>query len=380
VALATGGAQGGSERAVTHLTVDVVHAIDQVDRAEWDALSTAHDPVSHRWLRLAEAVLLGHEPRYVLVRRSGRLEAGAVLSISRHFGHDALQRRVGWVLQLLPWLRCGVPLSSQPGILVRTEADPHGLLPALMRGVRDIAWRERAMFVTCGQFAPDDDLWLEIQRAGFHPHGRMTEVMLPIMWTSREEYLASLPGTHRRKIGKLERRAQREGIEVERLATPTAADAARLRMLITMVLEHHGSRDLYAPDFLERAATVCGADLHIVVARHSAETIGCVIGVRDGDALVAKWIGLDYARCWGTATYRALLDATVRLAIDLRVHRLALGPTAIETKLDYGGVAGERVGGLGFMAPVPAALVSRLAPLVAGRAAIDPTYSSARAD
>ena len=62
-----------------------------------------------------------------------------------------------------------------------------------------------------------------------------------------------------------------------------------------------------------------------------------------GVRLLAKWIGLDYGRTWGTDTYRLLLAETVALAIELGVERLWLGATALETKRQFGVTVEERL-------------------------------------
>ncbi len=118
------------------LNVDVVCTIDQIDPAGWNTLCHGRSFVDHRWLRLAQAILVDHAPRYVLLRRQGRLEAAAICTIGRRFGNRSLQRRLGWVLRPFGWVRCSVPLSSEPGIVLAPGADSGQLVPALLSAVR----------------------------------------------------------------------------------------------------------------------------------------------------------------------------------------------------------------------------------------------------
>ena len=77
------------------LDLTVLTSIEQVAAADWNAMSGARAFVDHPWLRFTEAALANYEPRYVLLRRGGRLEAAAVCSVDRRFANPALQRRAG---------------------------------------------------------------------------------------------------------------------------------------------------------------------------------------------------------------------------------------------------------------------------------------------
>src|SRR6266496_2892386 len=101
------------------VTVQLLESIEQIAPAEWDDLRGPRAFADHRWLRFAERILIGHRPRYLLVRRGERLEAAAVCSVEEHFENRALQRRAAWLLRRFPCVRCAVPVSYQPGILTR---------------------------------------------------------------------------------------------------------------------------------------------------------------------------------------------------------------------------------------------------------------------
>jgi predicted N-acyltransferase len=358
---------------VNHRTFEIARSIADVSEAEWNALAfrSGHRFAQHRWLRLAEAILRDHEPRYVLLRRDRRLQAAAVCSIGRRFGHSALQRRLGWVLRLSPWLRCSLPLASEPGVLGDLES-----MSELMRGVRRLAFAERALLVTCANLPGGDARVPELERTGFLPHSRWSDLSLRIEWSSVEQYVAALPGPDRREVGRLRRRAERERITVERLANPLE-HAERVRELIANVSEHHGTRDVYVAGFLDQMLAIAGEDVQVLAARRDDTIIGCAITLRDRAHLIGKWIGLDYAQTWGTCTYQLLIFESVRLAIELKADRLGLGATAAGTKRQFGAVAEERVNSLAILAPVPVGLVGAAARLVAGQAAVDPTYSTA---
>jgi predicted N-acyltransferase len=358
---------------MNHRTFEIARSIAEVSEAEWNelAMRSGRRFAEHRWLRLAEVILRDYEPRYALVRGEGQLQAAAVCAIGRRFGHRALQRRLGWALRLSPWLRCSLPLASEPGLLgdVASVSD-------LMQGLRRLGLGERALLVTCANLPVGDARLPALERMGFMPHSRWSDLSLRIEWSSVEQYVAALPGPDRREVGRLRRRAEREGITVERLANPLE-HAERIRQLIANVSQHHGTRDVYVADLLPQAVAISGDAVQVLAARRDDEIIGCAITLRDRKYMIGKWIGLDYAQTWGTCTYQLLLFESVRLAIELKVDCLGLGATAGGTKRQFGAAADERVNSLAMLAPVPVGLVGAAARLVAGRAAVDPTYSTA---
>jgi predicted N-acyltransferase len=234
--------------------------------------------------------------------------------------------------------------------------------------------RELAPFLSLELYS-DDEVWACLPRGSFGPHGRWTDFTLNLAADSVDEYLASLPGTNRRKIGTLLRRGEREGIAAERLQPDR--HAARVRSLIHDLLDHHGTFDSYVPDLVSRAAAYLGGDLHIVGATRDGEVIACAIVLRDGDTVYPKWVGLDYERTWGTAAYLVLTFEVIRLAIELGVRIVRFGPTAETAKRGFGAVPRERSSAVSVIGPLPPRLVSAAARLAAGRAATDPTFSSA---
>ena len=324
------------------LTVQVLESIEQTAPAEWDELCGPRAFADHRWLRFTEQILIGHRPRYLLVRRRKRLEAAVVCSIEERFENRVLQRHAGWLLRRFPCVRCAVPVSYQPGILTRPDADEARPIPAVLDAVRQLAVRERALFTTVGHLSPDTVTWSALTAAGCRPLSRWMGTTLPIAWSSFGEYLASQPKSHRRAITRTRRGAERDGIVVCHRPW-VVADAPVLWQLIQNVLQRHGALETYAADLLPCAAAIFGDDLHLLVAEQSGEAIGCVVMVRSQNDLLAKWIGLDYGRTWDTDTYRLLLAETVALAIELGVERLWLGATALETKRQFGVTVEERL-------------------------------------
>src|SRR5439155_19640647 len=125
----------------------------------------------------------------------------------------------------------------------------------------------------------DAGMWQPLRAAGCTPVGQWQNTTLDIEWSSFGEYLAARPGDDRHEIRRMHRRAEREGITVAHEPFATH-ELPLLFRLIGNVQRRHNSDTLYADDLLDRALAVLGTDVHLLVARQSDETIGCVVLVR----------------------------------------------------------------------------------------------------
>jgi len=328
--------------------LEIVDSIERVEPEAWDDLAAGRPFADHRWLRLTEALLLDHEPRYVLLRQGGRLAAAGVCALGRRLQNPALQRRAGWLLRIVPFLRCEIPIALEPGLLLRRGDDPTPLLAAIER----LADRERAAFTRLDHLSPRADAWPGLSRAGYRPIPMWTETRLALPWPSLDAYLASLSSRKRGELNRVRRRAEAEGLLVEPLR-PTDDTDARLRGLVGQVLDRHAALESYAPDMFTRARAVLGDDLRLLALRRGGRLVGCAALLRSGDELSAKWLGLDYAETRNTVAYARLLLGCVEAAIDLGAPSLRLGATAYETKRHFAVALEERAG----------AVSARLSPL-----------------
>lgn len=297
--------------------VDLLPSIEGVAPGEWDALAGDVPFAGHRWLRLTEAVLADHRPRYLLLRRDGRLVAAAVCSIERRLQNTALDARFGRLVRWRPFLHVALPLTATPGLL---GADLFGAIHALVR-------RERLLFCIVDHLPPGGAV-----PPGFVQMAWLPDTRLDLRWTSFDDYLAWLPGKRRREIGRTQRRAVREGIVV----LPLAPDTPALDRLVADVTRRHGGTRHFRPGLFATAASALGGDFTLLGARQDGELAGCVALLRSGDDLAVRWIGRDYGRTAGTSVYHALLTACVRHAIVSGARRLSFGAAAYETKKQLG--------------------------------------------
>ncbi|RSN12492.1 hypothetical protein DMB42_09730 [Nonomuraea sp. WAC 01424] len=343
-------------------SVDVLGSIGEVGAREWDALADGVPFVRHRWLGLAERVLAEHRPRYLLVRKDGGLVAAAVCALEHRLHNPVLESRFGRLTRRWPFLQVQAPMTATSGLLGGEGPQRR----VLLRAIRSLVRSERLLFCVV------DHLPYAAGQPGYCRLGWLPETLLDLTWPSFEAYLDHLPRKRRAELRRTQRRAEREGIEVRPLAGGAGADLDRM---VAAVDRRHGPHVFYRPGLFPEAAGALGADLTVLAAHRNGTPAGCVALLRDGDELVARWIGRDYAATEGTAVYHALLTACVRAAVGSGARTLRLGGAAYETKKQFGvrleprsrlfaarsGFVTRLVGGLGHhldppqLPPTPAA-------------------------
>ncbi len=326
-------------------SIEVASRIDRVDPEEWDGLCAGRPFSGHRWLRLGEEVMLDYEPRYLLLRREGRLEAGAVCAVQRHFHLSAyltnrhLRAAVGGLLARFPLLRCGVPISFQPGLLVRPGV-PFSLVSALLQGIWDLAAEERAPWIGLYDLGVDDGAWPALHAAGYHVVKLLPDACLELSQPSFEEHLARLSTKNRHELRRQRRRALEAGVKID-LFQLSPDNEARVRQLVSNVLYRHDQPDFYQPDLFSRALALLGDDMTLMAGWQGEHLVACGALLHDGDDLLLKWLGLDYSRTWNAHTYHLIMTELVAHAFQLGVRRVRCGPTAYEVKERMGAALEE---------------------------------------
>ncbi|MFI9593297.1 GNAT family N-acetyltransferase [Nonomuraea sp. NPDC052265] len=328
-------------------SVDVARSIGEVGAGEWDALADGVPFVRHRWLVLAERVLAAHRPRYLLVRKDGGLVAAAVCALEHRLHNPVLESRFGRLTRRWPFLQVQAPMTATSGLLGGEGPQRR----VLLRAVRSLVRRERLLFCVV------DHLPYAAGQPGYSRLGWLPETLLDLTWPSYEAYLDHLPRKRRAEIRRTQRRAAREGIEVRPLAAGPGGEPGGglggelgrlLDRMVAAVDLRHGPHVFYRPGLFPEAAGALGADLTVLAAHRHGAPAGCVALLRDGDELVARWIGRDYARTEGTAVYHALLAACVRAAVGSGARRLRLGGAACVRAAVGSGARRLRLGGAAY--------------------------------
>ena len=316
-------------------STEIVESIEQVDPREWDQLVKEHSFASQRWLKVTEAVLLNHHPRYVLLRRDGQLQAGAVCYLQNQFQSQVLQTGLGWFIGRFPGLRCAVPISYDPGLFFCDENLATELLPELLKSIQTLIKRDRISFHTIDHLLSANSDWAFLQTNGYHRIGHLAEIYLDLPWASFEEYLKQLSSKKRKEYVRISRRLEREGILLE-LADLQTEDAGVLRELVNNVFKHHNEPNVYIDELFLKASHMMGDDFKLIVAHQNGKTIGCIAMLRGGNEWICKWMGLNYEQTLDSGTYYGLLAECVRHSIQAGGSRLRMGATSYQTKQHFG--------------------------------------------
>jgi predicted N-acyltransferase len=268
-------------------TTEILESIHQVDPEEWDRLVQGRPFANWRWLEMTEAVLVNHQPRYLLLRQDEKLQAGIVCALQRHFQSPLLQSTLGWYIRRFPGLRCGVPISYDPSLFFCDQEQSGVLLPALMQGLQSLIRRERVSFYTIDHLAEGDAAWAFLRSQGYHRIEHLAEIYLDIHWTSFESYLTSLPHKKRSEYVRINGHLEREGITLE-AADLRTEDKNVLERLVNNVFQRHKEPTMYQRDLFQRANDLLGEDFKLIVARQNGESIGCMTLLRSGNEWLAK--------------------------------------------------------------------------------------------
>jgi predicted N-acyltransferase len=346
-------------------TTEIIGSINQVDPDEWGKLVKDHPFTSQCWLQVTEAVLLGHQPRYVLLRHNGNLQAAAVCSLQSQFQSRLLQSTLGWFISRYPGLRCGVPISYDPGLFFHSKELAGDLLPELLQGIQTLIRREQVSFHTIDHILSVAPAWQFLQVQGYHRIEHLAEVYLDIQWVSFEDYFQHLSSKKRKEYVRIERRLEREGITLD-VTDLLVEDEVVLQRLVNNVFQRHQEPTLYPDGLFSKAKALLGEDFKLIVARQNGESIGCMALLRDGNEWIVKWPGLNYERTLDTGTYYGLLAECIRQTIQASGTRLRMGATAYQTKQHFGVTVEKRIGALAFQNPLIHYLAGKALQVTAG--------------
>lgn len=163
---------------------------------------------------------------------------------------------------------------------------------------------------------------------GFATGLTCSQCVLPVSWSTFEDYLASLRSHYRHRYRKALRNSA--GLRLRRLADPSEFDE-RLYQLYLQVVGH--SRlviETLSIDFFR------GHWFEIFVLEDDHGPQGFVQLLPNGSELIFEFIGLNYATSHTYDTYQRMLLEIVRYGIEHGFATIDFGQTADDTKLKLG--------------------------------------------
>lgn len=340
-------------------------SVRYLDAAQWDAVSAGQSLfLQRRYLHVLEDA--GPDnlvPRYALIFRGRQPVAAVVMQIAtiaatrfikgdgrapaRNLLARALQpavRRAGEAVRERV-LVCGNLLSwGFHAVAFAPGEAPAPIWPAVAEAIYRVRRAERLSgqsdFTLVKDLSAAEQAGADtLRRFGYRPVESDPNMVLdvPAAWRSYDDYLASLTGKYRNAARRIHKDLAQAGAALAPL-DDVAAHAPRLHELFLNVLANAAVRPVTLPaPFFPALAAALGDDFRCtVVSRRGDELLGFISMLRDGDTLVAYYIGFDRAAGVGNTIYLALLHSVIAEGIRLGCRRISFGRTALEPKAGLG--------------------------------------------
>jgi predicted N-acyltransferase len=284
-------------------TIEVTDSIAGL-AADWDRLSAGHPLVSHAFLDALHASgsaceRTGWTPRYLLLRRAGRLEGAMPLYAKSHsYGEYVFDwawadawRRAG--LDYYPKLLCAVPFTpvTGPRLLAPQEADRR----ALLRGALQLAEEAGVSSFHC--------LFPREQDAGaLREEGLAMRRTVQFHWTnpgyrSFDDFLATMNHDKRKKVKQERRKVREAGVVFEWKVGREILERDWdffFRCYEDTYRRHHSTPYLNR-DFFLRIGEGMPANLLLALGMRDGRPVCAALDVFDQTAL--------YGRYWGAAEH-----------------------------------------------------------------------------
>ncbi len=334
------------------LACDVVRlsGARDIDQPDWDRLARRGYHL-HHWCATAEAS--GWEPRHVAVQQGGALQGivPAYLTGSAT-PHDLHARWLGPLaglasaagINLRPILSVQAPFASSSaplGDLADVEdAVLHQVFESLEQtaegdGAKAVAWP----FVDAG-----NERLLEIARErGYAVVYAGATAILPVRWSSFDEYLTSRSKQVRRSI-----RSDLAALRSEGLRTTLLQDfRSEAHAMDTLYREwyrrRNGADPAVLPDLFSRLSSHQSPGIQAHLTWKGERLVGTSINVATPEILEGTFGAFAEEYHGGPAYYNDLCYEPIRMACAQGIPALDLGPTALYPKVLRGAVLQRRM-------------------------------------
>jgi hypothetical protein len=333
------------------MIAEIVHDVEHVAEADWDALAQGSFYASHAWMRYQQ-MDTDSRALYVLVRNEQGTLVGATSvyvveseASSRYRPHE-----------LFPWLAsapasasANTPASAQaPTVLVGNRrgyanrlllapgADGVAALPALAAAVEDIARdcsADRAWWLYLGE--ADAKRLAEATGAG-RPALLSADCAITLLGDGFEDYLLALSSGARRRVRDDRRTFARAGYQVDR---PRFADSIDLISPLSAAHERYYGHDIDADAvaalLIAQARAIRDA-AHVQVCVEAERAVACSVAYAARTELALRFYAFDQARRPSREYFEICYYRPIETAYALGLGRLHLGRGSLRTKISRG--------------------------------------------
>ena len=305
-------------------------SILEIDEARWNAVTDDVISMKHAWLRVMETQLRFFQPYYILLEDEQGPCAAVVADLYLSIKHLGL---FGWLRQRIS-LALRPPFSSFCGVMVRPGLSLEAIMPDLDSVLRRLCRQEKKLVITVSNVGASElPAW---QKAGFGaiPQRKAGFLYLPETYA---QYRESLRAKDRGELGRAHRRGEKFNLHFD--ASPRAENDEQIYALFDEVFTRHGTATEaipLVPQFPTALERELPENVHFVRGYSAEKLVGVGLCLQNKTTLWAPLIGMDYEIARPSYLYFLLIDATVRLGIDLGMQKLFLGKTNEHVKQRQG--------------------------------------------
>jgi hypothetical protein len=255
-----------------------------------------------------------------------------------------------WWISLLgrfiPWLRSqrtlfvGSPITEAGRVYLLAGVDRLAALRCMGEALRLDLPTSGARLIVWKDFPAhfDDALAGLARESGLFAVVSFPGTVVPFSFSTKDDYLRSLRGSHRHLFKKKVRVSrERAQLEVELMRQPDEATLAALYALFSQTYEKAQTRfERLNPLFFRWVAVQPAATFIVIRETASRDPVAFMLCFEIAGQLVNKFIGIDYRRPRDWMLYFRLWDAAVDRALAIGASAIHSGQTGYRPKLELG--------------------------------------------
>ncbi|MCQ3938245.1 MAG: hypothetical protein DPW18_14530 [Chloroflexi bacterium] len=316
----------------TRVSIKVTRSIDDINPADWDALSNDMPFQSHAWYRFGEKVMDDCEPVYVLAYRGNRLAGRASFWVIRSEPIPQYAGRWRAILKMVfsryPLLICRSPLSNTSGVVIPSGEQERGeVLSKMIAAAFEMGRRRKCSLLLLDYLGKDPVFTrslalsvMEVSNPGMSMKNR---------WDSFDGYLAGGGKKDRQHYKRTLREAEKLNIKLAHSGCVENVDEV-LPLIRSVERQHGAPANPWIRSMLLNMQMVNGVFLTAV---KDGKTVGCGLLLEDNNAQMAAALGLDSQVPY---VYLMLVYEGIKTALERKNRLMRWGSGAYDVKRRLG--------------------------------------------
>jgi predicted N-acyltransferase len=336
-------------------TIKVVNSIEDVKRAEWDAMIDDNVFASYGWLKTVEETFAGPlNPKYILVQNSNKL-AGAAVCYVFNKTCDILPSLDDYVFRRYKKLVSKMGISFLPAFICcplkcygkhflvddKVDANEKGIIMSiLLEAIEKEASRAKLpVSFTCVMDSETELIQL-LNKNGYTTTSGYLLAYLDIEWSSFEGYknhVRRISKNMKGHIVKQINKNRKEGVIIKRLEGLDGYEDRLYELLNNNYYKHNTKLFPFKREFLRKLKHNLGEDAVIYISVKNGRVTGVADLLKRNKVGYITFVGIDHEMAGNDFTYfnigyyRPIADA-----ISNKIKRLYTGTMMYELKVNRG--------------------------------------------